>query len=316
VQTGSDALGLPPPLWVRLLLLVILPLISVALYLEGQSFDSGLLELEAGKGATGSLAPETLAGLAAIGAIRRYDVDNLYEYVDGHAEYYISSGFQGLTVAEYGPAGAPQPSLVANLYDLGKPLQAFGVLMNELGADAEPVEVGGMGFQAGQGVSFILGNLYVQLTGFESQEAPIAAAKELEAALRRRVGETQELNISFPRLGEPLSTHFIKEDYRGFGVFSNVLERTFRRGEQEITAFLVTASGDAIAATFSKLQQFLDGEGIPVERREFDKAALYLVKDRYEGDWFLILEEGRLLGVFAPPDEELVRAALSQDGSN
>lgn len=298
------------PLWVRFLLLVLLPLIAAGLYLEGQHYDTGLLRLEPGKvGAeqtAAALAPAKLAGFEAIGQPRRYTRENLYEYINGHAEYYIASGFQGLTVAEYGPAGAAQPNLVVNLYDLGKPLHAFGVLMNELSADAQPVEVGGMGFKAGQGVNFIVGPLYVQLNTFDSKEAPLAAAQELAAALKERLGKSEQLDLRFPELGEVASTYFVKEDYRGFGVLNNVLERTFRRGEGDVTAFLISGKAEDIQANVAKLKAFLDGEQIPVETRDLGGATLYVVKDRYEGEWFFFPEKERLLGVFAPPDEALL----------
>ena len=116
--------------------------------------------------ATASQLPPRLADRPRAGAVRAYDRANLYEYVNGHAEYYLTAGFEGLAVGEYGADAQGQPSLVVNLWDMGKPLHAFGVLMDEAGTDAAPLAGEVLGFRTSTGLSLAHGRYYVQVNSY------------------------------------------------------------------------------------------------------------------------------------------------------
>lgn len=300
--------SLDAPLWSRWLLTLLLPLIALVIYVEGQNYDAGLLQLQAPGQSVIPPVPEQLVGLPRFGQLRGYHADNLYEYINGHAEYYLSAGFRSLTVAEFAPEGAQQPQLVVNLYHMGEPLFAFGVLMDELAPDAEHLDgVGSMAFTAGSGLNLVLGPYYLQLSSFAEQADLAAAAGALVDSLRKELGEVAELDLSFPDLGEPLATYFVKEDYRGLDFLHNVLERVFRRGEEEVTLFLINADQERIAETGRKLLSFLQQDGIPFEEQIFEGMNYHLVDDPYEGAWFFVLGETRLLGAFAEPSAELLQ---------
>ncbi|HEX9933932.1 MAG TPA: DUF6599 family protein, partial [bacterium] len=59
-----------------------------------------------------------------------YMPDNLYEYIDGEAELYLSYGFKELAALVY-YAGSPEDTFVTvDVYDMDKPLDAFGLYSN------------------------------------------------------------------------------------------------------------------------------------------------------------------------------------------
>jgi len=170
-----------------MLLLALLPLIALLLYLDGQRYDPQLLELKPTTGgAATALFPERLAGLERVGQLRIFDRETLYEYINGHAEYYLGAGFEGLTVGEYGMGVDGQPQVVINLYHMGNALNAFGALAEEAG-EQEPVQIGALGFGSGQGVNFIHGPYYVQLTLFSEGADPLEAAVAMAGHLQERV---------------------------------------------------------------------------------------------------------------------------------
>ena len=90
-----------PPL-VRALLIALLPILALLFYLDGQNYDPGLVDFQSGEATAFSpaadLFPETIAGLTRTGQIRRFGKDDLYEYINGHADYFIGAGFRGLAV--------------------------------------------------------------------------------------------------------------------------------------------------------------------------------------------------------------------------
>lgn len=304
------------PFGVRLALIALLPLLALALYLDGQRYDPDLVELKPRQSVAGpepTLFPEDLAGLPRAGAVRRFTEDNLYEYINGHAEYFIGAGFRGLAVGEYGSAGDGQPALVVNLYDLGEALNAFGVLVDEAG-EQEAVEVGAMGFRNGQGLSFIQGRFYVQMSLFDDA----LSAETLGAALAGNLAgqvEKQDLAFRFPDLGTVTTTRFVKEDYRGLEFLNEVLERGFERDGREIHAFLVRATTEEIDVLIADFEAFFREDEMPYRRIERDGLSFYQIDDPYEGEWFFVPIGKRLLGVYAPVEPSLMEEiAVFADG--
>jgi len=297
------------PFIVRLALIALLPVLALAIYLDGQHYDPDLVELKPRAADTlraANLFPESLAGLQRAGQIREFGKDNLYEYIDGHAEYFISAGFRGLAVGEYGDTGNGQPALVVNLYDMGAALNAFGVLVDEAG-DREAVDIGGMGFRVGQGLSFIHGPYYVQMSLFDATLSVDSAALELAANLAEQVKDPG-LVFDFPDLGKVTSTRFVKESYHGLEFLNEVLERGFERDGKEIRAFLIRGLEAEIGELVVKFEEFFKDDEMPYRRVERNGLKLVLIDDPYEGEWFFVPMQTRLLGAFAPLDEQLITA--------
>ena len=309
-----------PLAWpVRIVLLALPPLLAAALYWQAQHHDHGLVELrpaEVRNGATalGSRLPASLGGRQRVGAVRPFGRDTLYEYVNGHAEYYLGAGFEGLAVGEYGADAQGQPSLVVNLWDMGRPLHAFGVLMDEAGPDAAALEGDVLGFRTGNGLSLAHGRYYVQLNSYAPGIDAAANVAELVGALGP-ADQGSAAALRFPALGRVVATRFVKENYRGLDVLANALVRRFERDGAEVEAFLIQGTAAQVAATERQLLAFLDGEGIAREAVAVGGRTAHRVSDHYEGDWFFVAAGDRLVGVYAPLDAallETVRAYLAE----
>ncbi|MBF0309943.1 MAG: hypothetical protein HQL56_10480 [Magnetococcales bacterium] len=302
------------PPWVRLVLLLLLPLLTLAIYWDGQRYDADLLDFTAARKEQGlaALFPPRSGNFSRLEPVRHYGSENLYEYINGHAEYFRSAGFQQLAVGEYGPAGATQPMLVVDLFHMGEPLHAFGVLMDEAGEQAVPVAVGDSGFRVGGGLRFISGPLFVKMSTFspQAEEQMLALAQAIHTLAGKRFGATAKAVFRFPELGRETGMRFIKESYRGMPFLNNCIEKSFVRegGEKSFPTFLAPGKPENHAALLGKLEAFLQGEGISFETVSTQGLSFTRVRDPYEGEWFYVpLKEG-LFGVFQPFDEELGRA--------
>ncbi|MCU0765997.1 MAG: hypothetical protein MUE39_01300 [Gammaproteobacteria bacterium] len=304
----------PAPAVARAALLVFPPLLAAGLWWQAQHHDAGLVAFEGARTEAQdplvARLPETLAGLPKAGVPRHYRRDNLYEYVNGHAEYYLSAGFEGLLVVEYGADSQGQPLLVANLWDMGRPLHALGVLMDEAGPQAAARVADPPVLETAKGLSFAHGARYVQLTRFAEGVDLNAATSGLRPALGK--GEGGGLaEIAFPDFGAALATRFVKEGYRGYDALANVVERRFARDGGELTAFVVEAAPAKVAEVQRALLAFLATEGIPHRPVTAGAVTLHHVEDRYEGEWFFAAGGGRLVGAFAPPDDALAQAVAA-----
>ncbi|HAM52078.1 MAG TPA: hypothetical protein DCP92_15835, partial [Nitrospiraceae bacterium] len=165
------------PLTYRLLLIGLLPVIAAVLFVKGQRYDPALIDFKAVKqqetpspavslqSIRESPAPAVgggITGFRQLGQPQNYTKENLYEHVDGHAEYFIGAGFMALTVRDYisEDSKATAPEIETEVFDMGKSIQAFGVLADESGENPAAVSVGTVGFKTSSGVNFIEGRYY------------------------------------------------------------------------------------------------------------------------------------------------------------
>jgi hypothetical protein len=69
--------------------------------------------------------PESLDGWSKTEADQFYNRENLYDYIDGGAELYLSYGFRSLINRTYTQPG--QPDIILDIFDMGSSQNAFGV---------------------------------------------------------------------------------------------------------------------------------------------------------------------------------------------
>ena len=319
----------PVQLLVRIGLIGLLPLIALTLYVKGQRYDPALLDFaktrsQEASGKAGQLptiaesgaAPESapaaaeseFAGFRRLGQERRYAKDNLYEHVDGHAEYFISAGFTGLTVTEYTRSGVStsKPAIQAEVYDMAKDIQAFGVLIDESGDNAQAVSVGAMGFKTSGGINFIKGRYYVKITALEPKAPLMPFAKAFAGSLP--VARASFIAFDrLPRIGTAGKTRFIKEGYRGLDFFNNVIEREYTIDSRKITLALVADSGQELSRVVSSFLEYVKKSGLPMEKSEQEGKTIYKLTDKYEGSWFLVASPNAVFAVFGTEDSSLLR---------
>lgn len=297
------------PVAVRLLLLALLPLLAALLYWRGQHYDPALLDFKSAGTTLSRFLPTEAENWRRAESVRLFGKENLYEYINGHAEYFLSAGFRSLAVAEYRlPTDGKQPSAVVDLYDMGEPLNALGVLMDEMGS-GQPIQVGDMGFQANRGVGFIAGPYYVKLAAFADGLPLLTVALAVRQALQKSAGPSLErgaLDGLFPNLGTVTTTRFIKENYHGWSFLQRVVERGFQRSDgRVIQAFSVLGTLAQKRAWGEAFLIFFRQEGSVVTEIQVEGITILQIADRYEGDWILIPLERGWLGIFQPWDEGL-----------
>jgi len=311
----------PGQLLLRLGLIGVLPLIALTLYVKGQKYDPALLDFtKAGRQETSDAAAliqtvtesaspsvSDFAGFRRVGQELRYTKDNLYEHVDGHAEYFISAGFEGLAVAEYAPAGSGtlKTEIQTEVYNMGKDIQAFGVLVDESGDNAPAVSIGTMGFRNTGGINFIKGHYYVKITASDPKLPLMTFAKAFADKLPAATGSFAAFE-RLPRIGITGKTRFIKEGYRGLDFFHNVLEREYTIDGRKIILALLAGSRQEITQTVPAFLEYVQKSGMPIEQSEHADKTIYKVKDKYEGSWFLIASPKAVFAVFGTDDNAVL----------
>ncbi|MGD0885616.1 MAG: DUF6599 family protein [Thermodesulfovibrionales bacterium] len=318
------------PLKYRLLLIGLLPLIAGVLYFRGQKYDPALIDFKATprQEVLASVASpqamqesqpqavaQDIAGFRKLGEAHRYTKDNLYEHVDGHAEYFISAGFQGLTVTEYIAAGskATQAEIQVEVYDMGKSIQAFGVLADESGENPPPASVGTMGYKTSSGVNYIKGRYYVKISAFNPKTPIIKFAKGFADTLSAGQDSFQVFS-KFPDIGKVEKTSFAKEGYRGLDFLHNVIEREYSTGSGKIKVALMAGSEHEVQSLVTSFLDYFGKSGMRYEKTERGGREVYKVMDKYEGNWFLIRSRDAVFGVFGTDDEGILKFFMKEKG--
>lgn len=298
----------------RLFLITLLPLMSLLLYIEGQDYDPALIRFDSAEQSGGSLTnifPPEISGYIRIGQVRSYVKENLYEYVNGHAEYFISAGFTGLAVGEYGTpsSGEKGPDVVVDVYDMGKSLQAFGILSDESGGRVTDIQSGLTGFRNPRGISFTKGQYYVKISSY-NESIPL---ENFIASIAAKIGAESDPFPEFARLpaiGEIVATRFFKEAYRGLDFANNVIEREYTINSRIIHVFIVTGNTEEIGQLSGSFIDYFEQSDIDYRRVEMQGRAVYQIKDPYEGDWVMIQSGNALFGIYGGFDDTIIEAFI------
>ena len=300
----------------RVLLIGLLPAVAFLIYYEGQNYDPALIRFQISSTAENRMPdffPDEIAGYRQTGPLRSYTKDNLYEYVNGHAEYFISSGFAGLTVGEYGTAEKSEagPDVVVDVYDMEKSIQAFGILSDESGGSLTDLQDGLTGFRTPQGVSFVKGQYYIRVASFNDDASLNTFTERISSA----VGSGQDPFPEFSRLpvlGDVVATRFIKEDYRGLDFVENVIEREYIKDGNSVQVFIVTGEKKETGSLAEKFIDYFNQSDIQYSMDEQKGGKVYRIEDPYEGDWVLISSSDTLSGIFGSFDEEMINTLLAE----
>lgn len=300
-----------------MLLTGLLPVIAVLFYLEGQHYDPAMIRfdrIQSDSGTMTRLLPGSIEGFSLLGTVRSYTKDNLYEYVNGHAEYFISAGFAGLAVGEYGASNSARtdPDVIIDIYDMGKSIQAFGALSDESGGNLTGMKGGLTGFRFPAGISFTSGRYYIKISAYNNNIP-------LEAIAVRIAGRTGEASEPFPELsglpdiGAVAATRFIKEAYRGLDFLNNVIEREYNVGGSTVDVFIVTKETGDIDEITESFMKYFKQSGITYAAINRGNSTVYAISDPYEGDWSMIVFPESLIGVFGAPDETIINKILEKE---
>ncbi len=109
-----------------------------------------------------------LSGLAPQGwklydEVRRFTAENLYEKIDGRAEFYLAYDMVEMTFAGFEDAGNDARFIDISIYDMGTAIRAFGVFASERSQEGSSVELGRDAYRSGANCYIWKGKYYVQV---------------------------------------------------------------------------------------------------------------------------------------------------------
>jgi hypothetical protein len=110
-----------------------------------------------------------VSGWEKTGDTRTYEAKNLYQYIDGDAEQYISAGVITTSTADYKYQGTLEA--VVDVHTMSAPGGAGKIFDTSRASDAKVVPLGDAGIAFAQSVIFRKGPYLVRIVAYESTPA-------------------------------------------------------------------------------------------------------------------------------------------------
>ena len=119
---------------------------------------------------------ETLSDLTPEGwslfddTVLTFTAENLYEQINGRAEFYLAYDVVDMTLASYEKGDAAGQFIDVSVYDMGTPTHAFGVFAGERTFEAPPLELGRDSYRSGANYYIWKGQYYIQIIASDTTD--------------------------------------------------------------------------------------------------------------------------------------------------
>jgi len=239
---------------------------SLAGYLPS---ESGLLEWEQ------SYEPE------------HYQPDNLFQYINGEAEHYKDYGVRNVVTAPYHHVEDSLLSFTVDIYDMGTPLNSFGVYSSFRRPDLHFADIGTEATATGTSVRFYQNRFYVQVQagGLDTrlEEGIRDAARNI--ADRFPTGDPPDELEWLPRESMvPHSITYKTTGFLGLQVFHDVLRATYVFPEDTVSGFISWFDSSRKATeALASLEQSLKDRGTVIDSPAAGNAHTLRGKAPYQG---------------------------------
>ncbi len=262
-----------------------------------------------------SVLPAEAGGWKKAGPPEKYDKTNLYDYIDGGAELYISYNFQKLLAVRY--KGEDDEEIVIDIFDMGNSHDAFGVFSH--GREREDGFVG-QGSEYGGGLlTFWKDRYYVSIMAYPETEKK----KELVLDLGKTLAAAIPTEGKLPAVVALLPTeNLVRDSIRYFHHYIWLNSHFFIASENILQiddeTQAVLAKYKAGDKTFHLLIAiYPDAQKAKTAGESFLRNYLPDARDGMaelpDGRWTGFRLEDRLLGiVFNAPDKNILNAYLQK----
>ena len=232
------------------------------------------------------------------GEIKVYNQDNLWEYINGAAERFVMYGFQILRFREF---SKEELMMTAEIYDMGSPLNAFGIYTTERPAEGERLSIGTEAVIGPSHCLLLKDRYYVKiivLRGLLDDESGEDVLKSIETHIKGKSGLPPALNMLPTRKRISGSEKYVTQAYLGLSELKNVLFADYEDSKGDRYRFFgVISTPDA---TVEKVWERLSEKWTSAVFREHT----VLYRDvPYEGKIGIIRSGDEILGVSGVSDE-------------
>jgi hypothetical protein len=228
-----------------------------------------------------------------------YTPDNLYEYIDGEAELYLTYGFQELATLTYFWGSAEDTSFVVDIYDMGTSLNGFGLFSNYRQPGYHYESIGTEAIVSDYGLRFFQGRYVVEIKIGDISDRLNKAVRTVAERISERILDPPDLPSSLsllPAEGQIDKTlRYISKEMLNQGFLPGGLEAKYLTGEEEIAGFVVFFESPEEAKNgLNRLRTFYQDMNVSFVAPPDVSGEGFAVRSSYHG-YVLVSQTGRYL---------------------
>jgi hypothetical protein len=212
-----------------------------------------------------------------------YTPDNLWDFIDGAADGFLSLGFIDLHIAEYKKG---KESIKAEIYRHSDHTNAFGIYSSERSPDYNFISIGAQGYSIEGSLNFFKGNYYVKIRTFSEKAKTINAVRILASRIEMMLegeNEMPSMITLFPEEGRKKNEEtYINESVLGHSYLNKAFKAIYQVGSDVFSVYLLRFPSPV--ETFKTASVYLTSAGVEPAQSETGK---YAFSDGYNGTIFL-----------------------------
>jgi len=241
--------------------------------------------------------------------VKHFTAENLYEQINGRAEYYIAYDVSGLTFASFEKKSDSNFFIDLSIYDMVNPLNAFGVFSGERSTQSKRLELGRDAYRSGANYYIWHGQYYIQIIALDTLDEFKNVGGEFAKKLTNTLidsGEPVWGLTAFPDENRvPQSIQYFAVDAMGLSFMQHTYTAKYYNEESLVSVFLSEKkSSESAQMTLDKFTAYAKkyGKGINHISREEINVVSYDMGGYYD----VIFQKGSLIaGVTGVDDEKL-----------
>jgi len=234
-----------------------------------------------------------------------YQPGNLWDYINGGADAYLSYDFVDLHIAEYSRGGGAPVKV--ELYRHATPVHAYGIYSQERYPDFHFVDVGAEGYQEGSTLNFVAGRFYVKIMSHDEDAETKRFIQEIARKVAGNIDPEPSLPVAlslFPSENRlPRTETFISQNFMGHEFLSDVFAVQYEEGDDRFTLFLLEKEKPGECREILEAYYRFTKTG-------FREGEYHMMNDPYNGLVGLRLKGNRIWGISGLNSEEQIRGIL------
>jgi hypothetical protein len=228
-------------------------------------------------------------GWAMDGKTATYSPGNLYKYIDGEAELYMPYGFRKAATVMYAKPGNRDIGIMANVFEMGSLLDAFGIYANYRSPILEQVTIGAEGFLDESQLMFYQDRYFVQIeaSGALMQGGPLF--RSCAEAISRNLPDSKEKprELQFLKVAEavPLTEKYYAAGLLGYSFLGKGFTGEVIIGKAPVKSILVLGeSEEAAGRILIEYAKYLgESKAVPQVSNNKGGTALHVIDPLYKG---------------------------------
>ena len=273
--------------------------------------------------ATGSLSAKlsslTPEGWALYDQVQQFTAENLYEQIDGRAEFYLAYDMVRMSFASYEKDTDEGQFIDVTVYDMGTPTHAFGVFSGERTKGAPSIELGRDAYWSGANYYIWKGQYYIQIvaldTADELQRIGLDIAREVTGFLQDSGQPVWGLQALPEDDRVPGSERYFLVDAMGLDFMRNTYIAEYTKSGIVTSVFLSQRdSPESARAAVDSYVEYANQYGEGVERLTVD--GVELVSCDMGGSYDMVFQNGRLVGGVTGVDDQNIAIQAAVDLSH